>query len=202
MKIDRLTAFNIMLLVLGSVLLLQRSVTVVSLRFPSPGPVDQSLQRGPDLNYEVGFVHENPQVTSVHSGTLTQLKDKSILASWFGGTREGAKDVKIFLSRRESNAIEWSPPKVIASREQSTDDLNRYVKKLGNPILFTDSRERIWLFYVTVSFGGWSGSNISVRYSDDHGQTWSQAKRLITSPLLNLSTLVKGCPIELWFIDK
>ena len=45
---------------------------------------------------------------------------------------------------------------------------------------------------VAVSIGGWAGSSISVMHSDDDGVTWSVPKRLITTPLLNLSTLVKG----------
>lgn len=145
---------------------------------------------------ELRFVRPPEGPPSVHSGTLTRLKDGQLLAAWFGGTREGASDVKIFLSRRTSAAAEWSALTTIATREQTTEDLNRHIAKIGNPILFADSRDRIWLFYVTVSFGGWSGSSITVRYSDDAGQSWSKAKRLVTSPCLNVSTLVKGSPIE------
>jgi predicted neuraminidase len=51
---------------------------------------------------------------------------------------------------------------------------------------------RLQLFFVTVSIGGWAGSSISVITSDDDGLTWSNPQRLISSPLLNLSTLVKS----------
>lgn len=154
--------------------------------------------RAPDTNpkFEAAFVGSHAETPSVHAGTLTYLKNGSLLAAWFGGTREGAKDVSIYFARRESDSQQWSAPVVVASREQTTQELNRFIAKLGNPILFADSRGRVWLFYVTVSFGGWSGSSITFRYSDDDGESWSGAERLVTSPFLNVSTLVKGCPLE------
>ncbi|MCP4170365.1 MAG: exo-alpha-sialidase [Fuerstiella sp.] len=146
--------------------------------------------------YQVSFVQPVGGAPSVHAGTITQLNDCQLLAAWFGGAREGAKDVNIYCSRSLNPSQGWTVPTIIASRKQTTTDLNRYIKKLGNPILFADSNGRVWLFYVTVSVGGWSGSSITVRYSDDHGETWSTANRLVTSPFLNVSTLVKGSPAQ------
>jgi len=147
-------------------------------------------------NPELKFIQTTGGPPSVHSGTITRLHNGRILAAWFAGTREGASDVRILMSSLDPGTSEWSEPTAIATREQTTKDLNRYIAKLGNPILFADSRQRIWLFYVTVSVGGWSGSSITLRYSDDDGVTWTAAQRLVTSPFLNFSTLVKGCPIE------
>ena len=39
--------------------------------------------------------------------------------------------------------------------------VNRYIRKLGNPVVTRDAAGRIWLFYVSVSVGGWSGSAIN-----------------------------------------
>lgn len=147
-------------------------------------------------NPELKFIQTKGGPPAVHSGTITRLHDGRMLAAWFAGTREGASDVRILMSSLTPGASEWSEPVAIATREQTAKDLNRYIAKLGNPILFADSRQRIWLFYVTVSMGGWSGSSITLRYSDDDGVTWTAAQRLVTSPFLNFSTLVKGCPIE------
>jgi predicted neuraminidase len=47
---------------------------------------------------------------------------------------------------------------------------------------------------VSVSYGGWSGSAINQLVSDDEGHTWREAKRLVLSPLFNLSTLVRTPP--------
>ncbi len=145
---------------------------------------------------ELRFIQPTGGPPAVHAGTITRLHDGRLLAAWFAGSREGASDVHILMSSLASGASEWSEPTAIATREQTTNELNRYIAKLGNPILFADSRKRLWLFYVTVSMGGWSGSSITLKYSDNDGVTWSQAERLVTSPFLNISTLVKGCPIE------
>jgi predicted neuraminidase len=70
--------------------------------------------------------------------------------------------------------------------------LSRYIAKLGNPVPARLPDGRLQLFFVTVSIGGWAGSSISAITSNDEGLTWSPPQRLISSPLLNLSTLVKS----------
>ncbi|HBJ36630.1 MAG TPA: hypothetical protein DDZ51_18115, partial [Planctomycetaceae bacterium] len=45
--------------------------------------------------------------------------------------------------------------------------------------------------------GGWSGSSVSLKYSDDGGSTWSDSRRLISSPFLNVSNLVRAIPLEM-----
>jgi predicted neuraminidase len=72
--------------------------------------------------------------------------------------------------------------------------LLRYVKKLGNPVAQRASDGSLHLYYVTVSLGGWAGSSITTMSSTDDGASWGPARRLITSPFLNVSTLVKGTP--------
>ena len=52
----------------------------------------------------------------------------------------------------------------------------------------------LWLFYVSVSLGGWAGSSITMMTSDDDGASWNTPRRLVTSPFINISTLVKGAP--------
>lgn len=165
------------------------------LRFAEPNLARSAVAlKGNDP--ELHFIQKEGGPPAVHAATITRLHDGRMLAAWFGGTREGAGDVRIFMSSFAPETREWAAPIVIATREQTTSELNRYIAKLGNPILFADSRKRVWLFYVTVSVGGWSGSSITQRYSDDDGATWSAAQRLVTTPFLNVSTLVKGCPIE------
>jgi predicted neuraminidase len=54
---------------------------------------------------------------------------------------------------------------------------------------------RLWLFYVSVSIGGWAGSAVNAMVSDDLGETWSTPRQLVTTPFLNISTLVRGAPV-------
>ena len=176
-------------------LLLTNASDPIALQF-AEAQLPSSTAAATEKNPELQFIQPTGGPPAVHAGTITRLHDGRLLAAWFAGTREGANDVHILMSSLASSASEWSEPTAIATREQTTDELNRYIAKLGNPILFADSRKRVWLFYVTVSMGGWSGSSITLKYSDDDGVTWSPAERLVTSPFLNISTLVKGCPME------
>jgi predicted neuraminidase len=129
---------------------------------------------------------------SVHAGSLIALKDGGMRAFWFAGSREGAKDVVINTAVYDQANAQWSPASVVMDRVSAEKGLSRYIAKLGNPVPARMADGRIQLFFVTVSIGGWAGSSISTVISEDEGVTWSQPKRLITSPMLNLSTLVKS----------
>ena len=129
---------------------------------------------------------------SVHAASLIPLKDGSIRAFWFAGSREGAPDVVINSAVFDSKSNHWSVPSVVIDRITAEKGLSRYIAKLGNPVPARLADGRLQLFFVTVSVGGWAGSSISTMFSEDEGATWSRPQRLITSPFLNLSTLVKS----------
>jgi len=130
----------------------------------------------------------------VHASSLIELKDSRLRAFWFSGSREGASDVTINTAVFSPETGEWSAEQVIATREGTQRALHRYVSKLGNPVAGRAADGTLRLFYVTVSLGGWAGSYISTMTSSDEGATWSAPQRLITSPFINISTLVKGTP--------
>ena len=129
---------------------------------------------------------------SVHAASLIALKDGAVRAFWFAGSREGAPDVVINTAVFDPRASRWSTPTVVMDRVSAEKGLSRYIAKLGNPVPARMADGRMQLFFVTVSIGGWAGSSISTVISDDEGLTWSQPQRLISSPLINLSTLVKS----------
>ena len=132
----------------------------------------------------------------VHSATAIELDDNNIMAFWYGGTREGHKDVTIYQNTWNNNTNKWGQEKSILTRAFTRDGTSRYIRKLGNPVVTRASDNSIWLFYVSVSVGGWAGSAINLTRSFDEGQSWTTPKRLITSPFLNLSTLIKGTPVH------
>ena len=129
---------------------------------------------------------------SVHAASLIALKDGGIRAFWFAGSREGAPDVVINTSVFDPKVFRWSAPTVVMDRVGAEKGLFRYIAKLGNPVPARMADGRMQLFFVTVSIGGWAGSSISSVISDDEGLTWDRPQRLISSPLINLSTLVKS----------
>jgi predicted neuraminidase len=129
---------------------------------------------------------------SVHAGAAIVLNDGNIRAFWFAGSREGATDVVIQAAVFDAQAGTWSTPEVVIDRVAAEKGLSRYIKKLGNPLPVRSSQGKLQLYFVTVSVGGWAGSSISWMESSDEGTSWSRPQRLITSPALNLSTLIKA----------
>jgi len=129
---------------------------------------------------------------SVHAASLILLKNGAVRAFWFAGSREGAPDVVINSAVFDSQTSKWSAPTVVMDRVRAEKGLSRYIAKLGNPVPARMTDGRLQLFFVTVSIGGWAGSSISSVISDDEGLTWDQPQRLISSPLTNMSTLVKS----------
>jgi predicted neuraminidase len=84
---------------------------------------------------------------------------------------------------------------VLATRDSTQQGTRKYIRKLGNPVVALAPDNRLWLFYVSVSMGGWAGSAVNVMVSDDFGENWSAPRQLITSPFLNISTLVRSAPV-------
>ena len=131
----------------------------------------------------------------LHCATSVELGNGDISVFWYSGTREGAKDVTINNSILNLKTKKWSPPKTVIKRHQTSRDLSTYIKKIGNPVVAKDNNNVLHLFYVTVSIGGWAGSNLNYTKSLDNGTTWSKSKRIFASPYINISTLVKCNPI-------
>lgn len=136
--------------------------------------------------------------STVHVGSICEMADGRLAAAWYGGTREGAKDVAIYFSIKSSGSdAAWSPPRAIVDRISSARELKRYIRKVGNPVLFSGPDQQLRLIYVTITVGGWSGSSLNIKCSADGGDTWADSQRLTLSPFFNISELVKGRPLPL-----
>ncbi len=131
----------------------------------------------------------------VHAASISALPDGSLLSAWFGGSREGGRDVNIYGAHYDPATARWGDDIILASRESTEKAVQRTIRKLGNPVVSQAPDGKLWLFYVSVSVGGWAGSALNASYSIDGGRTWTAPTRLITSPFANISTLVKGTPI-------
>lgn len=131
----------------------------------------------------------------VHSASIAPLPGGALMAVWFAGSREGAADVQIRAAEFDPKSRQWSPERVLATRIGTEQAVRKSIRKLGNPVIALSPDNRLWLFYVSVSVGGWAGSAINAMHSDDLGKTWSAPRQLVTTPFLNLSTLVRGAPV-------
>ena len=146
--------------------------------------------------YTEKFVDTVSATPRVHAASLIEA-DNRLFATWYAGTREGAKDVAIYFSSYDKVKARWSKDRKLFDRESVQKSLGRYIKKLGNPVLGVDRNGKLWIYFVSVSAGGWSGSAINYSSSTNLGESWSPPKRLVTSPFFNVSTLVRMPPINL-----
>jgi predicted neuraminidase len=142
------------------------------------------------------FVSSTPG-QAVHAPSVVELKNGNLRAVWFSGSREGAGDVTIQTAVMNAATGQWSGEATLFDRQQLQRGLWRYVKKIGNPVIARTPDGSLHLWMVNVSLGGWAGSAITWARSVDEGETWSAPRRLVTSPFLNISTLVKGAPLAM-----
>jgi predicted neuraminidase len=131
----------------------------------------------------------------VHAASLAERADGRLLAVWFGGTREGSADVRIYGVEGVPDAdgdTRWNEPKAIVSREETGQSQGRWIRKLGNPVVFADAGHALWLAYASATLSGWASSRLNL--SRLSGDKPSASSGLVTSPFFNMSTLVKGSP--------
>lgn len=126
------------------------------------------------------FITLQPVTTNSHAATLVEIKPNEIMAAWFGGKYEGAKDVGIYFSTYKNKT--WSAPQnLIKPLIKQGDTLPCW-----NPVLFKSKKEILYLFYkVGKNPREWFGAMIT---SKDNGTTWSDPKYLpegILGPIKN-----------------
>jgi len=96
----------------------------------------------------------------VHGSTIVELPNGDLLVGWFQGSGERwADDVQIMGARKKHGAKEWSKPFVLADIKDFPD---------CNPILFMDTKNRLWLMWYTVLANQWETSLIKYRISEDY----------------------------------
>lgn len=142
------------------------------------------------------FIYETAPFPSAHASTIAHAGG-GLVAAWFGGTRESAPDVGIWVSRHEKG--KWTTPVEVANGVQA--DGTRH--PCWNPVLFETRPGTLALFYkVGPRPTTWWGM---VRTSRDNGRTWSDARRLpdgVLGPVENKpirlddGTLVSGSSTE------
>lgn len=142
------------------------------------------------------FIYETAPFPSCHASTIVETPS-GLVAAWFGGTREGAPDVGIWLSRQLDG--KWSAPVEVANGVR--EDGQRFA--CFNPVLFQPKGGPLLLFYKSGGHpNGWAGF---LKTSSDNGATWSAATKLpdgFVGPVKNKpvqladGTLLCGSSIE------
>lgn len=125
-----------------------------------------TLATGQDLKGELIFPLQGKHC---HGSSLVELANGDLLACWFYGSGErSADDVLVQGARLKKGASEWSPVFLMADNPGFPD---------CNPVLFTDARDRVWLFWIRVLANGWQNALLEYRRADspqgDAAPRWS-----------------------------
>ncbi len=116
------------------------------------------------------FINPNAPYPQCHASTIAEIAPGQFAAAWFGGTREGNRDVGIWLARMKDG--KWLRAVEVANGRDSSGD----VFPTWNPVLFNPPGGPLVLFYkVGPSPSTWWGM---MKTSSDSGVTWSRPRRL------------------------
>ena len=83
----------------------------------------------------IGYACEDCIDPSVHGANVVEKLDGGLLATWFGGSREGGRDVVLWGSDFSSGSLSWSTPRRIVGPAETQTALGRYIKTVGNSVL-------------------------------------------------------------------
>jgi predicted neuraminidase len=137
------------------------------------------------------FIFQDAPFQSCHASTLVETTPGKLLAAWFGGRAEGARDVKIWGA--DFDGKEWSRPRTLAEEAG---------QPCWNPVLFFAGKDLVLNYKAGPSPQTWSGFQ---KRSTDGGGTWSDPVILpagIYGPikdkpiLLNDGALLAGTSVE------
>jgi alpha-L-rhamnosidase len=115
------------------------------------------------------FLYEKADFPQCHSATICEATNGDLVTAFFGGTREGAPDVCIYVCRKEKGTDNWTKPALAADGILSATER----KACYNPVLYQQPNGPLFLFYkIGKNVADWKGY---LKMSNDAGKTWSKA---------------------------
>ncbi len=118
------------------------------------------------------------QEKHVHGSTIVSLPGGDMLAAWFYGSGERKEDdVKIMGARLKKGEKKWSAPFLMADTYNIPD---------CNPVLFLNSKRKLFLVWIAVQANLWEQSIIRLRtaekYSGDGAPEWNWQDDILLKP--------------------
>ena len=131
------------------------------------------------------FIAGELPTPSCHASTIVEAAPGRLVAAWFGGQREGANDVGIWVSRQVADG--WTQPIEVAVWKE----LDGSQQPCWNPVLSRLEDGRLALYYkASGNPRTWKGL---VRYSADAGRTWSDPEPLRAAGAVDAT--LSGVPV-------
>ncbi|MBG85767.1 MAG: hypothetical protein CMO80_02570 [Verrucomicrobiales bacterium] len=135
------------------------------------------------------FIFTKARFKECHASTIEQTS-RGLVAAWFGGTKEGHKDVGIWTSYHDGGG--WSGPRLAATGVQHRTEKGERRWPCWNPVLFQPPGDAPLQLYFKVgpSPDKWWGELL---LSHDRGRTFRDQRRLpesIDGPVKNKPILL------------
>lgn len=114
----------------------------------------------------------------VHGSSIVGLPNGDMLAAWFFGSGERKEDdVKIMGARLKKGEKKWSPPFLMADTYGIPD---------CNPVLFMNSKQKLFLAWIAVQSNLWEQSVLRFRtaenYSGNGAPVWTWQDDILLKP--------------------
>ena len=143
-----------------------------------------------------------PAAHASHLLSLPSTSPYALAAFWFAGERESAPDVRIAMSLLDRGTQQWREAQWVVDRHTMGEALGHGLRRLGNPVAWIDTQQRVHLFVVATGLGGWAASRVlhlrQAPGSTDLSSLQLDVVRVLPlSWLWNTSHLVRNPPLTL-----
>jgi predicted neuraminidase len=113
-----------------------------------------------------------------HASAIVELPNGDLMVCWYRGSGERtADDVRIMAARKKKGSAKWSEPFVLEDVPGFPDT---------NPVIWVDSKQRLWFFWQTIVANQWETSVTQVRISTDYFKPgipkWDTSQTLFLRP--------------------
>jgi predicted neuraminidase len=170
------------------------------------GPVTSAMQDMSDLiEKDRGLIPMPPGMAAAHASSLLAMPAEhlaALTAFWFAGDRESAANVQIAASQFDRATQQWTDARLVVDRFALGHQLGFGLRRLGNPVAWTDGDGRMHLFVVATGWGGWAASRVLHLRQSSAGSgladlAFEPVRVLPLSWLWNTSHLVRNAPLTL-----
>ena len=152
-----------------------------------------------------GDVPMPPGTTAAHASSLVVMPPDdpaALTLFWFSGERESGPLVQIAASQWDRASQSWLEPKFVVNRHAAGAALGFGLRRLGNPVAWTDANGRMHLWVVATGWGGWAASRVLHLRQTSAGHSLDELafEPVGTMPLSwlwNTSFLVRNAPMPL-----